>query len=374
MTQRTKAIEVLSVYFEKQGRILTPREYRERTDTPIRFARIKSIFGGWNRMENIVRTFNGRNQKSEDYVPATDVDKVIRAAAEKEAAYAETMRAASENVDAKTAREEAARAHLEADKLRAATAEGALENKLRKGGLTDQDAKAKAEAIEHAVAEEHALLAMTAEGAALGKHLLGGVEDNDEKTIVIEEQNAQREKTALLAGTALGAAEAKLMEDDTDGQLTREAQARIRNELRTYVPPVTEASAEETKANAMRLVRDEVREVVEKAFGDENVSTGSATKASEARQELRIDNTVELSDELAKTMPPADQPADPAFIAESQKEIEAKLDANSDKSAAPALKAPSNTAPLEAKKPVVDVKKPNATPAKPATKEAAKDN
>lgn len=80
MTQRTATIDKLVVYFNEIGQVLKPHEYRLRTDTPIRYARIRSIFGSWNRMENIVRKHNARNEKPDDYVPATDVDEVLAAA------------------------------------------------------------------------------------------------------------------------------------------------------------------------------------------------------------------------------------------------------------------------------------------------------
>lgn len=80
MTQRTATIEKLVVYFNEVGAVLKPHEYRLRTDTPIRYARVRSIFGSWNRMENIVRKHNARNEKPVDYVPATDVEEVLAAA------------------------------------------------------------------------------------------------------------------------------------------------------------------------------------------------------------------------------------------------------------------------------------------------------
>ena len=80
MTQRTATIDKLVVYFNEIGQVLKPHEYRLRTGTPIRYARIRSIFGSWNRMENIVRKHNARNEKPADYVPATDVDEVLAAA------------------------------------------------------------------------------------------------------------------------------------------------------------------------------------------------------------------------------------------------------------------------------------------------------
>jgi hypothetical protein len=319
MTKRAHTAHVLAAYFEEKGHILTADEYKKQTDTPIRFAIVKKTFGSWNRMENIVRAFNIRNQQRDEREPLSDVDQVIARNAAVEAEYAEKMKAASENLEAKTAREQAAKDYIEADKLNAITAEGAYENKMRKGGVTSQDAKAAKEAVEQALAVEHAMLAKTGAGAALGKHLLGGVEDNDEKTRVIEEQNAFRTKTKLMAATPLGAAEAKLIEDDTDGQLTREAQARIRNELRPYVPPVADGNVEKAQSNAMDKVRDEVREVIKAAAGDENVLTDSVFRATLARERAHKDLDApvletEIPEDVMLTMPPASQLPDEDIV------------------------------------------------------------
>ena len=336
MTKRTNAAQQLAVYFENKGRILTQAEYKRERDTPIRFAAVKKTFGSWNRMENIVRGFNLRNQQASDRPVTSDVNEVIARNAAAEREYAEKMKAASENLEAKTAREEAARAYIERDKMNAKTAEGAAENKERKGGTTSQDAKAQKEAVEQALAVEHAMLAQTGAGSALGKHLLGGVEDNDEKTRVIALQNEMTERKKLLAATPEGAAEAKLMEDDTDGQLTREAEARIRNELRPYVPPVTEGAAEQAVKNAQAKVRDEVRQVVEEARGDENVLTDSVFRASVARARASSDinkpvSATEIPEEIMKTMTPADQLPEEGVGAEAEfknedGEVTAKVD------------------------------------------------
>jgi hypothetical protein len=321
MSKRVHAAEQLAVYFESKGRILNPTEYKKEKDTPIRFAAVKKTFGSWNRMENIVRAFNIRNEQRSERPITSDIDEVLRRNAAAEAEYAEKMKAASENLEAKTAREAAARAYIEADKLRAATAEGAAENKERKGGTTSQDAKAAKEAVEQAVAEEHAMLAKSGAGAALGKHLLGGVEDNDEKVRVLAEQNEMRTRTKLMAATPEGAAEAKLMEDDTDGQLTRESQARIRNELRPYVPPVNDAAADQALATGQDKVRDEVRAIVKEAKGDEDVLTESVFRASLARARHAGDlnapvDVTDIPEDVMKTMPPASQLPEDGFGAE----------------------------------------------------------
>lgn len=318
MTKRTHTAHILAAYFEEKGHIFSQHEYKEAKDAPVRLAIVKKTFGSWNRMETIVRGFNIRNQQRDEREPLSDVDEVIRNNAAAETEYAEKMKAASENLEVKTAREEAARKYIEADKLNAASAQGAYENKMRKGGITSQDEKAKKEAVEQALAEEHAMLAQTGAGAALGKHLLGGVEDNDEKTRVIAEQNAMRTKTKLMAATPLGAAEAKLIEDDTDGQLTREAQARIRNELRTFVPPTQKADTDLAVKNASQKVREDVRAVVEAAAGDENIMTDSVFKATIARERLAkgADTPVSITaipEDIMKTMPPTSQLPEEGF-------------------------------------------------------------
>lgn len=92
MTQRTATIDKLVAYFNEIGEVLKPHEYRLRTDTPVRYARIRSIFGSWNRMENIVRKHNARNEKPDDYVPATDVEEVLAAAFAAQAPKAEVAK------------------------------------------------------------------------------------------------------------------------------------------------------------------------------------------------------------------------------------------------------------------------------------------
>lgn len=105
MTQRSQSARVLDDYFKSIGKVLSAEEYRKRTDTPIRYARVKSIFGSWNRMENILRIANSRNEKPEGYIPATNVDEILAAnAAELEAAE-KARKEASQDLFAKTLEE-----------------------------------------------------------------------------------------------------------------------------------------------------------------------------------------------------------------------------------------------------------------------------
>jgi hypothetical protein len=283
-------------------------------------------------MEKIVRAFDARNKNRP--APTTNADEVIweqnRLAAEHEA----LIRAVGEDIEQKTAREEAARAQIEADALNAATPEGARENKVRKGGPESVDAKTIKESVANLVAQEHALLARTPEGAALGKELLGGVEDQDEKNLAIARENARTERSALLAATPEGSARAKMEEDDTDGKLTREAQARIRNELRPYVDPATDEKVAEFANEELKKVRPDIKEAIERVQAkDEIPLTGApSVRADIALAKAGADDLVTEGDrELA---PPADRLPDPALLEQSAddlKEIGLVRDEDDDK-------------------------------------------
>ncbi len=317
MSQRTKAIELLSEYFEEKGSISTQLEYNQSTDTPIRPQQVKRIFGNWSRMEKIVRAFDARNKNRPE--PTTNAREIIaetnRLAAEHEA----LIRSIGEDVEQKTAREEAARAQTEADALNAATPEGARENKVRKGGPESVDAKTIKESLARAVATEHALLAATPEGAALGKELLGGVEDQDEKNLAIARQNARTERSAVLAATPEGAALAKMEEDDSDGHLTREAHARVRGELRPYVDPATPEKVAGLVEAASKLVRPEVQEAIANLGSDENMSIGAADRGDLAHASSGA--TTEVTDVDMSKAPPADRAPDPELVEPTDEEL-----------------------------------------------------
>jgi hypothetical protein len=318
MSQRSKAVEVLAEYFDSKGEILSPTEYRRQKDTPIRPQQVKRVFGTWSRMEKIVRAFDARNKNKPE--PSTDAREVIaeqnRLAAEHEA----LIRAIGEDVEQKTAREEAARRQIEADALNAATPEGARENKVRKGGPESVDAKTIKESVARAVATEHAMLAKTPEGAALGKELLGGVEDQDAKNLAIARQNARTERSALLAATPEGSALAKMEEDDSDGKLTREADVRLRNELRPYVAPATEETVADIVEGEIAKVRPEVKETIEKLAKDnDDLSIGAALRG-DLMYEASSAPKIVTDEELLDKAPPASRVPDPAVLAKSEDE------------------------------------------------------
>lgn len=347
MSQRSKAIETLSEYFETKGEILSPQQYRKEKDTPIRLEAVKRTFGTWSRMEKIVRAFDARNKNRPE--PTTDAREVIaeqnRLAAEHEA----LIRAVGEDVEQKTAREEAARKQIEADALRAATAEGARDNKVRKGGPESVDAKTIKESLQRAVASEHAMLAKTPEGAALGKELLGGLEDQDAKNEAIARENARTERSALLTATATGAAKAKMEEDDSDGQLTREAQARIRNELRLYVEPAKEEAVETVAEEARQKLRPEAASAVEELTKTDDLSIGAAERGDLRYAETDAEKIVTEGD-MSKA-PPADAVPDENLV--RAMEDDQLKEAGLERAEEPEAKQK----PAEVKSPVTDAKR-----------------
>ncbi len=340
MSQRTKAVELLSEYFEKKGEILHPTSYIQEKDTPIRFQVVRRTFGSWSRMENIVRAFDARNKNRPE--PDTNVNEILaeqnRIASDHEA----LIRSIGEDIEQKTAREEAARAQTEADALNAATPEGARENKVRKGGVESVDAKTIKESVNRAVANEHAMLAKTPEGAALGKELLGGVEDQDKKNEAIARQNARTERSALLAATPEGSALAKMEEDDSDGHLTREANARIRNELRPYVAPALPEQVEDIVAGEIEKVRPEAREAVENLKNTDDLSQGAAIRGDRATAASDAPDIVTEGD-LSKS-PPATRVADDTIVGQSDESLK---DAGIVRDTTPAAEKTTTTASTE---------------------------
>lgn len=304
--QRSRTAQILGEYFESKGGVLTQKEYRREKDTPIRLESVKKVFGNWSRMEKIVakRGFNIRNDNKPG--PGNDSRKLIFAANNEAAQREALLRSVGEDLEQKVAREEAARAQIEADALNAKTPEGARENKVRKGGPESVDAKVLKESLARAVAEEHAMLAKTAEGSALGKELLGGVEDQDLKHATQVRANERTERSALLAATPEGAALAMLEEDDSDGHLTREAEARLRNELRPYVDPATDERIGEFIAAEGKKLRPETREALERIEDTEvDMSMSAALRGERARDAVGASDIV--VDEAPENAPPADR-------------------------------------------------------------------
>ena len=55
VTRKKKYLETLAAYFISKGRVLTEKEYKEATDTPMRFFFIKRYIGKWAKMELMLR-------------------------------------------------------------------------------------------------------------------------------------------------------------------------------------------------------------------------------------------------------------------------------------------------------------------------------
>lgn len=317
MSQRSKVAALLHGYFKEKGAILTPREYKLQKDTPVRPDQVRKIFGNWSRMEKIVRALDARNKNRIEHNDAREmVAEINRQAAEHEA----TIRAVGEDVDQKTAREEAARRQVEQDALEAATPEGARAVKVRKGGPESVDAKTIKESVANLVAQEHALLARTPQGAAESKELLGGVEDQDKANQATARENARTERTALLAATPEGAAVAKMEMDDTDGQLTREAEVRIHNELRLDVDPATDEKVEALATEELKKVRPDLAEAIERVKDKDEIPL---TAAPAIRAQIAINEAggapLEVKGDLNKA-PPADR--EPEIVAENAIEFD----------------------------------------------------
>lgn len=317
MSQRSKAVELLSEYFEKKGDILTPKQYKVEKDTPIRLEAVKRTFGTWSRMEKIVRAFDARNKNRPE--PVTNAREIIAEQNRLAAEHEEMIRAIGEDVEQKVQREAAARAQIETDALNAATPEGARANKVRKGGPESVDAKTIKESVARAVATEHAMFAKTPEGSALGKELLGGVEDQDQKHLATARQNARTERSAMLAATGEGSALAMMEEDDSDGHLTREANARIRNELRPYVAPAKKEEVEEIINGELEKVRPELKDAIERLRKDDDLSIGAAERGDIAYATSGVETIVTEAD-MSKAVP-THQPADDNLTEQSDEDL-----------------------------------------------------
>ena len=56
MANKRAILEQLADYFAEKGSMLTPTEYKEAEDAPIRYMVAKRPFGSWARMQSMVRT------------------------------------------------------------------------------------------------------------------------------------------------------------------------------------------------------------------------------------------------------------------------------------------------------------------------------
>ena len=56
MTRTGKTLSILADYFKSKGKFLSIAEYKEATDTPIRFAVLKRNIGSWTRLEQMLKS------------------------------------------------------------------------------------------------------------------------------------------------------------------------------------------------------------------------------------------------------------------------------------------------------------------------------
>lgn len=54
MTRKTSIVEQIGSYFASKGKVMTAEEYKDATDTPIRFQLVKRGIGSWSRLLNMV--------------------------------------------------------------------------------------------------------------------------------------------------------------------------------------------------------------------------------------------------------------------------------------------------------------------------------
>ena len=56
MANKRVILKQLADYFAEKGSVLTPTEYKEADDAPIRYMVAKRPFGSWARMQSMVKT------------------------------------------------------------------------------------------------------------------------------------------------------------------------------------------------------------------------------------------------------------------------------------------------------------------------------
>ena len=56
MANKKAILKQLADYFAEKGMMMTPSEYKEADDAPIRYMVAKRPFGSWARMQSMVRT------------------------------------------------------------------------------------------------------------------------------------------------------------------------------------------------------------------------------------------------------------------------------------------------------------------------------
>ena len=55
MTQKTKILRTLTLYFMEKGEIMTNREYKKQDDKPIKSSNIIRVLGSWGRIPRMIK-------------------------------------------------------------------------------------------------------------------------------------------------------------------------------------------------------------------------------------------------------------------------------------------------------------------------------
>ena len=70
MTRKTSIVEQIGSYFASKGKVMTAEEYKDATDTPIRFQLVKRGIGSWSRLLNMVGDIS-------QYAPVAPTEEVV---------------------------------------------------------------------------------------------------------------------------------------------------------------------------------------------------------------------------------------------------------------------------------------------------------
>jgi len=55
MTQKTKILRTLTMYFMEKGKIMTNREYKQQDDKPIKSSNVIRVLGSWGRIPKMIK-------------------------------------------------------------------------------------------------------------------------------------------------------------------------------------------------------------------------------------------------------------------------------------------------------------------------------
>lgn len=55
MTQKTKILRTLTLYFMEKGEIMTNREYKKQDDKPLKSSNIIRVLGSWGRIPRMIK-------------------------------------------------------------------------------------------------------------------------------------------------------------------------------------------------------------------------------------------------------------------------------------------------------------------------------